>query len=52
MYNCVCVGGGRCIRELNSAYFHHEIVKRGVSQVLDKPQEAQCLLSALFAHLR
>lgn len=41
----------RCIRELNSGYFHHEIVKRGVTQVLDKPEEAQLELSRLFAHL-
>lgn len=41
----------RCIRELNSAYFHHEVVKRGISQVLDKSEQAQEQLSALFAHL-
>lgn len=41
----------RCIRELNSSYFHHEIVKRCISQVLDKSQETQCLMSELFSHL-
>lgn len=41
----------RCIRELNSSYFHHEIVKRAISQALDKSQDAQIQLSALFSHL-
>lgn len=41
----------RCVRELSASYFHHEVVKRGVSQVLDKSEEAQLQLSRLFAHL-
>lgn len=41
----------RCVRELDSAYFHHEIVKRGISHVLDKSEQAQLQLSRLFAHL-
>jgi hypothetical protein len=49
---CAAANVPRCIRELNSAYFHHEVVKRGISQVLDKSEQAQEQLSALFAHLR
>mmetsp|Transcript_31497 Transcript_31497/g.58649 ORF Transcript_31497/g.58649 Transcript_31497/m.58649 type:complete len:378 (+) Transcript_31497:90-1223(+) len=41
----------RCIKELSASYFHHEVVKRGVSQVLDKSEDSQLQLSRLFTHL-
>ena len=41
----------RCIRELHSPYFLHEVVKRGVSVSLDSSEEAQVNMSRLFARL-
>jgi len=41
----------RCIRELNSHFFHHEIVKRGITRVLDKSEETKDQLLRLFVHL-
>lgn len=33
------VEAARCIRELNSKQFYHEVVKRAVVQAIDKPKE-------------
>jgi programmed cell death protein 4 len=41
----------RCIRELNSTYFLHEVVKKGVSASLDSNEEKQILMSDLFTKL-
>jgi len=42
---------GRCIKELNAPEFFHEIVKRAVTSVLDKGEEAQQKMSNLFISL-
>ena len=31
----------RCVRELGASHFHHELVKRAVEAVLDKPTDEQ-----------
>mmetsp|Transcript_5543 Transcript_5543/g.5702 ORF Transcript_5543/g.5702 Transcript_5543/m.5702 type:complete len:389 (+) Transcript_5543:1612-2778(+) len=41
----------RCIIELNSNYFHHEIVKRGISVTLDNTPEKRLHMSQLFSIL-
>lgn len=41
----------RCIAELNSNYFLHEVVKRGISLTLDNTPEKRCLMSNLFNEL-
>lgn len=41
----------RCIRELHSPHFHHEIVKRGIVLAIDKPESQRVSLSALLKHL-
>jgi programmed cell death protein 4 len=41
----------RCIRELHSDLFHHEIVKRGVIISMDKSEEDRLFMSELFEHL-
>jgi len=41
-----------CVRELNSPFFSHEIVKRAVKVSLDKTEEEQIAMSALLAHLQ
>lgn len=41
----------RCIRELNVAHFHHEIVKRAITTALDKPEDQRQAVSSLLAFL-
>lgn len=41
----------RCIRELNASHFHHEIVKRAVTQALDKPEEQRQAMSSMLSYL-
>ena len=41
----------RCIHEMNSPYFHHEVVKRGIVISLDKSEEEEVMISTLFAYL-
>lgn len=41
----------RCIRELNAPHFHHEIVKRAVSQAVDKSEDERQAMSSLLAFL-
>jgi programmed cell death protein 4 len=41
----------RCIRELNAPHFHHEIVKRAVTQALDKPEEQRQAMSSMLSYL-
>ena len=41
----------RCVRELRVPHFHHELVKRAVAIVVDKPEQQQLKISGLFRHL-
>lgn len=41
----------RCISELNSPYFHHEVIKRGIVIVMDHSEEQEIMMSSLFAYL-
>jgi programmed cell death protein 4 len=41
----------RCVRLLQCAYYHHELVKRAVVCVADKEAEQQATVGALLAHL-
>lgn len=41
----------RCLRELNSPFFFHEVIKRAVVLSLDKTPEQQSLISELFGYL-
>ena len=41
----------RCIKQLNAPLFYHEIVKRSVVLVLDKPKEAQEQMGTLLSYL-
>lgn len=41
----------RCVRELRVPHFHHELVKRAVALVVDKPEQQQLKISQLFRHL-
>ena len=41
----------RCVRELRVPHFHHELVKRAISLVVDKPEQQQLKISRLFHHL-
>lgn len=41
----------RCIKELNSPFFFHEIVKRAITASLDKTEEKQIQISKLFKYL-
>jgi hypothetical protein len=36
---------------LNAPHFYHEIVKRAVTAVLDKPLDSQIAMSKLLLHL-
>ena len=40
-----------CIKELSAAYFHHEIVKRAISNSLDRNDELRSKMSDLLAYL-
>mmetsp|Transcript_68119 Transcript_68119/g.188819 ORF Transcript_68119/g.188819 Transcript_68119/m.188819 type:complete len:310 (+) Transcript_68119:608-1537(+) len=41
----------RCVREMEVPHFHHELVKRAVAAVLDKPADEQAAMLNLLAHL-
>ena len=41
----------RCVRLLNCAYYHHELVKRGVILVADRSAEDQARVSQLLQQL-
>ena len=41
----------RCIKELNAPEFHHEVVKRAISLVVDKDEKDQQAISNLFIAL-
>jgi programmed cell death protein 4 len=41
----------RCVKELKSPHFHHEVVKRAVVNSLDKPMESRESMRVLLAHL-
>lgn len=41
----------RCVKELNSPEFMHEVVKRALTSVVDKSDEAQQAMSNLFIYL-
>ena len=41
----------RCIKELNAPEFFHEVVKRAITTVLDKGEEAQQAIGNLFIYL-
>jgi len=41
----------RCVRLLQCAYYHHELVKRCVQAVADKEAEQQARVGALLVHL-
>jgi len=41
----------RCIKQLNAPLFYHEVVKRSVVQVMDKPKEAQEAMVQLLCFL-
>jgi len=43
----------RCVRELNSPHFHHELVKRGVTHAMEdtSPQDSLDAMAALFEFL-
>jgi programmed cell death protein 4 len=41
----------RCIKELNSPFFFHEIIKRAVTASLDQTEEKQIQISKLFKYL-
>jgi len=41
----------RCIKELNAPLFHHEVVKRAITQALDKPEDQRQAMSSLLAFL-
>mmetsp|Transcript_22044 Transcript_22044/g.32203 ORF Transcript_22044/g.32203 Transcript_22044/m.32203 type:complete len:449 (+) Transcript_22044:141-1487(+) len=43
----------RCIREMNSSHFHHELVKRGVTAAMEEHESTTSLdaMAALFAFL-
>jgi hypothetical protein len=43
-----CHSRCRCIAELNSTYFLHEIVKRGISLTLDGTEEKRVNMSELY----
>jgi len=45
------VEADRCIHELNSAYFHHEIIKRGVTISLEKTEDERESMKELFFYL-
>ena len=45
------VEAARCIRELNARYFFHEVVKRAVTQAVDKPAAQQLQMSSLLVFL-
>mmetsp|Transcript_14253 Transcript_14253/g.20968 ORF Transcript_14253/g.20968 Transcript_14253/m.20968 type:complete len:387 (-) Transcript_14253:196-1356(-) len=42
----------QCVRELDSPFFHHELVKRAVVVSLDKSSEDQAAISSLFVSLQ
>ena len=43
----------RCVRELNTPHFHHELVKRGVTHAMEStdPKDSLDAMSALFSFL-
>ncbi|KAG5189487.1 armadillo-type protein [Tribonema minus] len=41
----------QCVRDLNCAHFHHEIVKRAVKQAIDKGEQDCTAMSSLLAQL-
>ena len=41
----------RCVRELNVPHFHHEVVKRAISNALDTNEERCSLTSSLLKYL-
>lgn len=42
----------RCVRELNVKHFHHEVVKRGITNALEEGGAANCeAMSSLLAYL-
>ena len=41
----------RCVVELKSEHFHHEVVKRAVVNSLDKPQESRNSMCSLLSYL-
>jgi len=41
----------RCVKELNAPQFHHELVKRAVTQAVDKSDDQRLAMSSLLAYL-
>lgn len=41
----------RCVRELNVPHFHHEVIKRAISNALDKDEQHCSLTSSLLKYL-
>lgn len=41
----------RCVRELNAPQFHHELVKRAVTQAVDKSEDQRLAMSSMLAYL-
>ena len=51
LVSCDLVEASRCIKELQSPHFYHEIVKRAITHAMDKTVDQRSSMSALLAYL-
>ncbi len=49
--NGLCDEAARCIREINGEFYHHEIIKRAITNSLDRSEASQQSMSDLLNYL-